>query len=360
MTEEIKLNPFEELRFEVDNKELRIYIIEGNAEVLGQELINERWYLFKNVSVFVYSIFGCTMKIEGECKLKYVSKENNIKQILEFFESLKPEDKIAIMGNRRSELAITISNLYARIHRKVVMVEMAVETGILAFPGVVGGYSIDRIVEYNKGTEYSSSILYFYGDVVVNDEERLLKIASKIATKTKSHPVVMICPNEWELTKKLIETLNTTKLVVVGDERLFHLVNYEEKSYIGAGGLYEISQAIKIQQYFYGRNSELTPFSLNLRDQRIFARNEAILAPESALPLGEKRRIKAESLVEIEFPENYVVGIVDCSKEDEILTSPSIGFFICLEKENLRVLAPQSRLPKEKFLFKGEIKHFEG
>ena len=82
--QEVELKPFSEYRFEVNTEqELKVYVVEGNCEILGQELLNERWYSFKSTKGYLYTLKGCRMKIEGEPDLQYVSSDSNIRSIVD-------------------------------------------------------------------------------------------------------------------------------------------------------------------------------------------------------------------------------------------------------------------------------------
>jgi polyribonucleotide 5'-hydroxyl-kinase len=360
---EIALEPFHEFRFEVNaEQELKVFVIEGNCEILGQELLNERWHTFRNTKSFLYTLKGCKLRVEGTCELQYVSDDSVIPEIVALFLSLNKNPKrTLILGKSRSTVAVTLLNLFIRAHKKVVFAELDPGTGNLIFPGVIGSVLVDNVVDFSKGFEMFNMLVYFYGSSKINDKDHYYRILEELSAKEHEHLTIILGPNNLDHIKKVHEMFKVDRVVVVGDERLLNMIPTEmEKSKIKlSSGVTEDNSSKKVHDYFYGKNDKLTPFSLNLRDQRIFSKENEMLAPESALPLGTTRKMKVDAVKEVEFLNNYVMAIVDCQSEDDILTSPAIGFFLALEKETLRVLAPQSKLPKEKFLLRGDIKYFE-
>lgn len=360
---EITLKPFEEYRFEIsEEQELKVFIIEGNCEILGQELLNERWYVFKNMKSFLYTLKGCKIRVEGSADLQYVSDDTNVLDVVKLFLGLSRAQKTTlILGRSRSTVALMLANLFSRIRQKVMLTELDPASGALVFPSVLGSTMVDKTVEFSKGFDMHSTLAYFYGSTKITDRDRYLKLAELLARKEQECLRLVIGPNDLELMGDVCRLFGVEKVVVVGDERLFHTIPLEiEKTRIRASsGVVEENYSKKIRDYFYGRNNELTPFSLNLRDSRIFSKEHEMLAPESALPLGATRKMQASSVKEVEFQENYVMGIMDCQDEEQILTAPVLGFFLALEKETKRVLAPQSRLPSDKLLFRGDLKYFE-
>lgn len=360
---DIALEPFHEFRFEVSaEQELKVFVVEGNCEILGQELLNERWHVFRNTKSFLYTLKGCKLRVDGSCELQYVSDDSNMQEIVALFLSLnKDPKKTLVLGRSRSTVAMILLNLFTRARRKVVFIELDPSAGNLVFPGVIGSVLVDSIVDFSKGFEMFNMLAYFYGSTKISDKDYYNRILEEMAAKEHEHLTIILGPNNPELIRKTHEMFKVEKVVVVGDERLLNVISVDAaKSKIRlSSGVTEENPVKKIHDYFYGKNDKLTPFSLNLRDQRIFSKENEMLAPESALPLGSARKMKINTVKEVEFLNNYVMAIVDCQTEEGILTSPAIGFFLALEKETLRVLAPQSKLPKEKFLLRGDIKYFE-
>lgn len=360
---EIALEPFNELRFEVGpEKEFKVFVIEGNCEILGQELLNERWYTFKNARSFLYTLKGCKLRIEGAPELQYVSDESNIQDAVSLFLKLNSHPRnVMVLGKARSTLALTLINFFARVRKKVIFTELDPSSGNLVFPGVIGSTLIDKIVDFNKGFDVLNTLAYFYGTTKIKDKDHYIKVLEELSKKGQDHVNIVIGPNNMTFIEKIHGMFKIESIVVVGDERMMHMIPIDvDKTRIRpSSGLVDDDATKKIHSYFYGRSSELTPFSLNLKGQKIFSKENEMLAPETALPLGASRKLQSSPVKEVEFSENSIMAIVDCQDEQRVLTSPCTGFLLALEKETQRVLSPQSKLPKDQFLFRGDIRYFE-
>lgn len=369
----IELLPFEEFRFELKEKqEIKIFVIEGNCEILGQELTNERWFTLSGMKSFLYTVKGCKFEIEGDCEFSYKSCHSNIQSIFNlFYELQKSNSNILVVGNSRSTFCSICVNLFSRIREKLLFTEIEPKTGNIVFPGVIASVLVDKVVDYQRGYEKAACIGYFYGDVDIIDKKRYFQILDRIKEKTGNMRNILLGPNDSESIMRIMELFGVGQVVVIGDERMYTKIGqsisnlHTDKNigmtFINLSSGYFVNNTMneKIHSYFYGKNNELTPFSLNFREQKIFSKKNEMLAPASALPLGSARRVKSTKYEEVEFAENYIMAAIDCEEEEDILISPSIAFFLGIEKESLRVLAPQSRLPKEKLFFKGNIKYYE-
>ena len=362
---EIVLEPFSEFRFEVSGEqELKVYVSEGDCEILGQELLNERWYTFRNMKLFLYTLKGCRMRVEGGADIRYVSENTNVGDVVALFlEMCRSPKRLLVLGKTRSTVALTLLNLFARTRKKVIFTELDPGTGNLVFPGVLGSCLVDRVVEFSAGFDMRNMIAYFYGSQKISDREHYLGLLDVMSKKEPEYLQIILGPNDLELVERISRVFGVEKIVAVGNERLLSTVTLEvEKKNIGmSSGFVEDAASRKIHNYFYGRNSELTPFFISLRDTKILSKDNEMLAPETALPLGSTRKMRVNAVKEAEFQENFIMSIVDCSSAEDVLLSPSIGFLLSLEKEKLRVLSPQLKLPQgEKYLFRGDIKYFEG
>lgn len=252
-------------------------------------------------------------------------------------------------------------NLFSRIRQKVVFTELEPNTGNIVFPGVIGSSVVDKIIDFFKGFEMPNTKAYFYGSTRIADKDHYFRLVDEISAKELEYPNIILGPNDIELAEEICKKFQVNEIIFVGDERLLHMLSVDvKKTWIKqSSGLIEENPMRKVREYFYGKNNNLTPFCLCLKDQKIFEKEHQMLAPESALPLGSTRRIQEISIKEVEFANNFVMGILDCEEETQMPHSPVIGFVLALEKEDRRILAPQPKMPKNKFLLRGEIKYFE-
>lgn len=360
----IELKQFQELRFE--GLEVKIFVTEGIVEYLGQELLNERWYVFKNTKGYFYTITGAKLKIEGRLDIFYISKHTNLKHIFKYFykkhKSNKHTENILVIGKGRSTFTTTIINLFLRNKFKTVLTELSPDTGNLVFSGVLGISLIDKLIEYNKGIDLNNSLIYFYGSnkeeeyfsqyqLIIKEIFNKLKNNKNIKDKIKNNTFnFIIGPNNLEIINLIKEELNIDEIIVLGDERLFNLVE-GNKIFIPNSG-YLPTNKLKIREYFYGRNEELTPYNLYTKNFYCFTWSNEVVAPTSALPLGAERKLVVNNFEEVETENNYVYAIMEGKG-----IKPCLGFVVPLEGN--RLLAPKNKIMKDIVLFKGGFKYYE-
>lgn len=175
-------------------------------------------------------------------------------------------------------------------------------------------------------------------------------------------------------------------IIVLGHERLFSdMTRLHQKSGVAvvkltkSGGVVERdstfrrqTQNQKIREYFYGTSkSELAPYStmINYHDVEILRVGEGSLAPSSALPIGEDRKVSETHVVKVDPSGDHLLHSVlavsnaDKMQEPEILETNLAGFIYVSEvhesRKKLTVLSPcPGRIPK-KFWWLGSLKWAE-
>jgi polyribonucleotide 5'-hydroxyl-kinase len=174
-------------------------------------------------------------------------------------------------------------------------------------------------------------------------------------------------------------------IIVLGHERLYaDMTRLHQKSGVAviklakSGGVVERDTAFrrqtqnqKIREYFYGTSkSELAPYStmINFHDIEILRVGEGSLAPSSALPIGEDRKVSETHVVNVEPSENLLHSVLAVSNADkrvepDILETNLAGFIYVSEihdaRKKLTVLSPcPGRIPK-KFWWLGSLKWAE-
>ncbi|KAG0224804.1 Cleavage polyadenylation factor subunit clp1 [Actinomortierella wolfii] len=125
------------------------------------------------------------------------------------------------------------------------------------------------------------------------------------------------------------------------------------------------TQNQKIREYFYGTaKSELAPFStmVHFHDVEILRVGEGSLAPSSALPIGEDRKVSETHIVQVEASDLLLHSVLAVSNanqtkfesdkdEQELLEASLAGFVYVSEvneaRKRMTVLAPcPGRIPK--------------
>ncbi|KAF7682824.1 Polyribonucleotide 5'-hydroxyl-kinase Clp1 [Astathelohania contejeani] len=373
LSQEFTLLSDHEYRIEVsETQKLKLQIIEGVAEVKGQELLNEKYYVFSDIKTYIYTFHGCKIRVEGEYEVAYVSEYTHVSKLYNFFRSLISPEKVLIVGKGRFTACTTLINYFIRIHKKILFTELDVTTGNLVFPGVLGSVEIDKLIAYNEGINQSSILAYFYGTTEYKNIEYyntiLRELSNTIKEKEFKDTQIILGPNNPDRIESIIKEFPIDKVLVVGDERMYNMLKVPNKISIhGGNGYVEDNYLIdkRIHYYFYGRKGDLTPYSLSLRKEYEIVRiGEEHIAPMSALPLGAARKVSSDTIKPVEPVERAVMGISQANNINEVDKLPVIGFVVVnfvVKKENeiesVKILCPQSKIPKQKFYIQGDIKY---
>lgn len=154
-SQEFKLDPDSELRFEVESKNEKVYLTlkSGFAEIFGTELVKGKLYEFTSgAKVAVFSWQGCTLELRGKPDVSYVAKETpmvvylNCHAALEFMRSnAEQENKngpiAMVVGPTdvgKSTLCHILLNYAVRIGRRPIFVDLDVGQGQISVPGSIG------------------------------------------------------------------------------------------------------------------------------------------------------------------------------------------------------------------------------
>lgn len=367
---EIELQKNQEYRIEVsESQKLKVMVIGGLAEIKGQELLNDKWYIFSDTKTAIFTFLGCKLKVDGMSDLKYTAFKSSMPDFFKYFDKNKNVNKtILLIGKGRTFFCTSICNYFVRLHKKVDFYELDPSKGNI-FPGTLSYLHIDTFVDFLEGFKLNSPTCLFYGSLTIDNLELYNLQCSKlhdIVTSQNSYSnnfKIVLCPNisvdEINLIAKIYKA---DEIVVVGDERLFHMSDFIiPKIYIeNTAFIYENRVNKSIHRYFNGYQNEYTPSSFSVKyDWEIYRIGELHSAPESALPLGATRRLTKTDPIKAELVENSVLGISEAESEDQIATSPVVGFIVCVEEKKIRVLCTQPKLPKLKYLIQGDFKYLD-
>lgn len=368
---EIILNKNEEYRIEVDEaQKYKIMVIEGLAEIKGQELLQSKWYIFKNTKTFIFTFNGCKLKVEGNCKLAYVSPNSNIPQIFSFFHyfisndfNFKNNKTFMVVGKGRTSFCTTIINYFVRLHKKVLFTELDLKKGNI-FPGSLSSILVDTLIDYAQHIKLNNLISFYYGSYELSNKdlwdiqtERLVNAIEKKNIDTAHFILVHEADNK--LYNEIIEKFKVDKVVVIGDERMYHVIETNtQKLFIkNTGYIYENTISKSISRYFNGGDNEYTPYSFNVKYKwKTIRIGEDFLAPESALPLGSARKLGTLRPNETEPEDHAILGISEAKDMEDIINLPVVGYVVVLNQSNFKILCTQSKLPKYSFFIQSDLK----
>lgn len=181
LVQEYKLEPDNELRFEVESKNEKVYLIlkSGLAEVFGTELVKGKTYEFiSGAKIAVYTWHGCTVEVKGKTDVIYTSKEtpmvtySNCHAALEFMRTDAEKDNkkgpiAMIVGPSdvgKSTLTRILLNYAVRMGRRPIFVDLDVGQGQISIPGTIGALLIERPAAIDDGFSQEAPLVYHFGD----------------------------------------------------------------------------------------------------------------------------------------------------------------------------------------------------
>lgn len=164
--QEFKLDADNELRFEVETQNEKVYLTlkSGYAEVFGTELVKGKTYEFTfGAKVAIYTWHGCVIEVKGKTDVIYTAKEtpmviySNCHGALEFMRSeAEKENKrgpiAMIVGPGdvgKSTVSRILLNYAVRMGRRPIYVDLDVGQGHISIPGTIGRYLHYFINTYN-------------------------------------------------------------------------------------------------------------------------------------------------------------------------------------------------------------------
>ncbi|KAF9941838.1 hypothetical protein BGZ67_003928 [Mortierella alpina] len=252
--------------------------------------------------------------------------------------------------------------------------------------------SVNRRLEEDEAARTSGIVIDTNGLIDATGYELIancIQAFSGLLTMLASFALSLSCirnrlsTNSWPLSPPYIILVDV--IIVLGHERLYSdMTRLHQKSGVSviklakSGGVVERDSAFrrqtqkqKIREYFYGTSkSELAPYStmVNYHDVEVLRVGEGSLAPSSALPIGEDRKVSETHVVRVEPGEHLLHSVLAVSNADklvesEILETNLAGFVYISEVHDIRkkitVLSPcPGRIPK-KFWWLGSLKWAE-
>lgn len=371
---EIVLRSNQEYRIEVgETQRLKVMVISGLAEIKGQELLNDRWYVLKDVRTFIFTFSGCKLKVEGMYDLQYISDKTNVPSIFNVFNFFVGNGfdysglrTFMVLGNGRSTFCFTLINYFVRKNKKVLFTEVDPSRGNI-FPGALSTIHIDTLVDCVEGMRLKNPLSFYYGSVEMENTElydlQTTELREAIKNKNVEDFHLILCPEgSSSFYNTLIKRFEVNKVVVVGDERLYHSLDViVDKLMIDRSGFVNDRDINKsVSRYFRGANDEYTPFSFNVKYKwKIVRVGEVHVAPDSALPLGSTRKVGCVEVSEVELAENSILAISEAKNIQDVPKSAVLGYVVVIDASTFKILCTQPKLPKYTFLVQGDIKYVE-
>ncbi|KAK0182530.1 hypothetical protein PV327_000662 [Microctonus hyperodae] len=336
-TNEFKLDPDSELRFEVENKneKVTLELKSGLAEVFGTELVKGKKYEFSiGAKVAVYTFQGCTLELAGKTDVSYVAKETPMYQYINCHAAMENMREEAEKNDKRGPITMVVGpcdvgkstlcrillNYAARMGRRPIFVDLDVGQGHIAIPGTVGAISVERIA-----------------DVVEGFTNKKAK-ASGIVINTCG----WVKASGYKLLTHAAQAFEVDVILVLDQERLYNELVRDMPDFVKvvllpkSGGVVERSQQQRnesrdqrVREYFYGNRTPLYPHSFEVKwcDAKIYKIGAPIL-PASCMPVGMKAEDNLTKLVAVSPGPSLL---------HHLLTNVDV------DRQTITVLSPQPR-----------------
>ncbi|CAH9137201.1 unnamed protein product [Cuscuta epithymum] len=396
-----KLDKECELRIEVSaDTPLRLRVLNGTAEIFGTELPPEIWITFPpRLKFAVFTWYGATIEMDGPTENEYTSDETpmisyvNVHAVLDARRErakASPNDSGTYQGPRvivvgpsdsgKSTLARMLLSWAAKLGWKPTFVDLDVGQGFITVPGCIAATPIELPIDPVDGIPLEMPLVYFYGHVSPSVNVDLYKVIVKELAKTlekqfdgntESQSAGMVINTMgwiegvgYELLLHAIDTFNATVVLVLGQEKLWSMLNNVLKNKPNvdvvklqrSGGVVSRNakvrlktRANRIREYFYGQSNDLSPYSniSSFGDLSIFRIGGGPQAPRSALPIGAEPAADPARLVPVNINRDllHLVLAVSYAKEpDQIISSNVAGFIyiteVDMKRKQLTYLAP--------------------
>ncbi|KAG0325485.1 Cleavage polyadenylation factor subunit clp1 [Dissophora globulifera] len=419
-----------ELRIEVEfDVKVKLRLVTGTAEVFGTELGQNVDYEFSGRKIAVFTWHGCKILVWGTCSVEYIANETPMTSYINMHLALEQRRVLATQNNGqgprvmivgpndvgKTSLSKMLLSYALRQNRQPTYVDLDCSEGSITMPGCLTATPLTEMIDVEEGFGSSATsaptagsavmpLAYYYGFPSPKDNVKLYtlllnRLAHSVNRRLeedeaarKSGIIIdtngLIDATGYEIIANCIKAFS-----VLGHERLYSDMTRLHQKKAGAapgapgvaviklaksGGVVERDNAFrrhtqnqKIREYFYGTSkSELAPYSTNIgyHEVEILRVGEGTLAPSSALPIGEDRKVSETQVVKVEPGEHLLHSVLAVSNADrmvesEILETNLAGFVYISEihesRKKMILLSPcPGKIPK-KYWWLGSLKWAE-
>ncbi|KAF7391337.1 protein CLP1 [Vespula maculifrons] len=397
-TQEFKLDPDCELRFEVEskNEKVTLELKNGLGEVFGTELVKGKKYEFSaGAKVAVFTWQGCTVELIGKTDVSYVAKETPMGLYLNCHAAMERMREAAEKGDRRGPITMVVGpcdvgkstlcrlllNYAVRMGRRPIFVDLDVGQGDIAIPGTVGALLVERPSNVIEDFSQQAPLVFHFGHKTPSANvalynllvTRLAEVCSDRLQANKKARVSGIVINTcgwvkgdgYKLLTHAAQAFEVDAILVLDQERLYNELVRDMPDFVKvvflpkSGGVVERSQAQRteardqgVRAYFYGSRTPLYPHSFEVKwnEARLYKIGAPVL-PASCMPLGMKAEDNLTKLVAVTPGPNLLhhllsVSFADSPEDDVVQTN--VAGFVCVtnvdvDRQTFTVLSPQPR-----------------
>ncbi|KOX67341.1 Protein CLP1 like protein [Melipona quadrifasciata] len=386
-TQEFKLDPDCELRFEVEskNEKVMLELKSGLAEVFGTELVKGKKYEFiAGAKVAVFTWQGCTVELVGKTDVSYVAKETPMGLYLNCHAAMERLREAAEKEDTRGPITMVVGpcdvgkstlcrlllNYAVRMGRRPIFVDLDVGQGHIAIPGTVGALLVERPSNVVDGFGVSLWAQIATGQRCSVQSSQVCSDRLQANKKARVSGIVIntcgwVKGDGYKLLTHAAQAFEVDAILVLDQERLYNELVRDMPDFVKvvflpkSGGVVERSQAQRteardqgVREYFYGSRTPLYPHSFEVKwnEARLYKIGAPVL-PASCMPLGMKAEDNLTKLVAVTPGPNLLhhllsVSFADSPEDDVVQTN--VAGFVCVtnvdvDRQTFTVLSPQPR-----------------
>ncbi|XP_049782845.1 protein CLP1 homolog [Schistocerca cancellata] len=401
-TQEFKLDPDCELRFEVEskNEKVNLELKNGVAEIFGTELVKGKAYTFTTgAKVAVFTWKGCVVELRGKVDVSYIAKETPVIMYLNAHACLEKLREKAAEENTRGPITMIVGptdvgkstlcrlllNYAVRMGRRPVFVDLDIGQGQISVPGSIGALLVERPASVEEGFSQQAPLVYHFGhcgpaanltlyNILVTRLSEVVSERMQANRRANASGVIIntcgwVKGDGYKLLTHVAQAFEVDIIIVLDQERLYNELVRDMPPFVKvvflpkSGGVVERNQSqraeardSRVREYFYGLRSPLYPHSFDVRfsELKIYKIGAPAL-PDSCMPLGMKAEDNHTKLVAVTPGPNllhHLLAVSFAASTDDDVIHSNVAGFICvtnvdMERQSLTVLSPQPRpLPK--------------
>lgn len=363
-----------ELRFEVEQPGVKLWLKSGFAELLGSELVRDGEYLLrKNGSIFSWQ--GCVLETDGAFQSAYVGRDTPMPLYAKLAKLLTEEDRARVMivggpNSGKTSLSILLTNYLIRLNQTIHFLSLDPANSCATIPGMLSLTRLERPLTEEDSFSERDQLVQFFGQIHPSKGvTHFLKQVQKFSDISEEDRLVIdtfsfVDETTSKVLLESIHTLSVTHVFVLGNERLYsHLSEAVKECRVRvvklpvSGGVLAIDgkrkksgRLARIKDYFYGPNHQLCPHLTRISFSSVTLWK---ILPDSFLTKVGWSSSLLYTILAISFAQS----------EEELLTANVAGF-LCLReidmtRQEFTVLSPSPGSLPNNFLLLSEIKYID-
>ena len=191
----------QELRVETPARgEIKLKLVDGTAEVFGAEIaVGQSITCVSGRKLAVFTYHGATIEVRGEVEIAYVAGETpmvsyanthsvlNAKRVAAASENSSEAEgpRVMCVGPTdvgKSTVCSILCNYATRAGHAPLYVDLDLGQGAVTVPGTICAAPIDAQIDLEEGIPLEMPLVYFYGDLTVNNPDYYKHIVSRLGT----------------------------------------------------------------------------------------------------------------------------------------------------------------------------------